>query len=124
MALPLFLRRKKATVLPASIKPSMALTSGEGAPPELWLELPLEPKSKRDPPELPLTKACAEDGLPWVTGAVAGAKRSALPDISPFHPPARAFPFPAEAGLQKLSAIAKLEHIPTYFIAASHFKFY
>ena len=105
MAVPLFLRRRKATVLPASIKPSMALNSGEGAPPELWLELPPEPKSKRDPLELPLTKAGVEDGLPWFAGAVAGLSRSPPPDNSPFQPPARAFPFPAKTGLQRLTAI-------------------
>lgn len=53
--------------------------------------------------------------LPLIVGTGVPT-RSPAPDNSPFHPPARALPLPASAGLQRQSAAAAAYIVPTHFI--------
>ena len=102
----------------ARIRPRPAFTSGDGAPPDVWLAPPPELNSKNEPLELyeVAALACGAGELPPPGVGEGDPTRRPPPDSSPFHPPARALPFPAWAGLHRQITNPAAYILPKQFI--------
>ena len=104
---------------PTRIRLRAALTSGEGAPPVLPPDPPpTELRLKDDPAKIPALKRDVEAVVLVVVGVAAGAA-FCFPFVNVLsQPPARAFPRPAQAGLDRLTAITAKQAMLKYFILA------